>query len=134
MIRFYALLSLLWFLVFLVLLQKIIWVIIIFVYSTILMSYYLEDTLANVGLPEAWLEFESNYMTQIKNNCVKRSFLTLFCSKLPRAKGFDVSTNRTSGNGPIHPQTLLLSYHKVLRLIQKPNSLVLLMPLWLHIS
>ena len=33
---------------------------------------YFEEDLANVGLPEAWLEFYSNDVTQIENKCVKR--------------------------------------------------------------
>ena len=40
--------------------------------STILMLGYFKDILANVGLPEAWLEYDSNDVTRIKNNCVKR--------------------------------------------------------------
>ena len=40
-------------------------------YSTISMFGYFEDTLANVGLPEDWLEFDLNYVTWIENNCIK---------------------------------------------------------------
>ena len=35
------------------------------------MLNYFEDTLANVRLPEAWLEWDSNDVTQIKNKRVK---------------------------------------------------------------
>ena len=28
---------------------------------------FFEDTLSNVGLPEAWLEWDYNYVTQIGN-------------------------------------------------------------------
>ena len=40
-------------------------------YSTISMMDYFYDTLANVGLPEAWLEWESNDPNQTENKCVK---------------------------------------------------------------
>ena len=50
---------------------KPIWVIIIVEYSTISMLNYFEDTLDNVGLPEAWLGRESNYLTQIVKKCIK---------------------------------------------------------------
>ena len=40
-------------------------------YSTISMLDYFEDNLANVVLPEAWLECDSNDVTRIENNCVK---------------------------------------------------------------
>ena len=40
-------------------------------YSTISMLDYFKDTLANVGLPEVWLEWDSNDMTPIENKCVK---------------------------------------------------------------
>ena len=33
---------------------------------------YFEDTLTNVGLPDAWLEWKWNDMTRIKNKYVKR--------------------------------------------------------------
>ena len=46
-------------------------VIIIVEYSTISMLEYFEDTLANVGLPEALLEWDSNYVTQIENKYIK---------------------------------------------------------------
>ena len=39
-------------------------------YSTISILDYFEDTLDNVGLPEAWLEWYSNNETQIKNKYV----------------------------------------------------------------
>ena len=32
---------------------------------------YFKDTLTKVGLHEAWLEWDSNDVTQIKNNCMK---------------------------------------------------------------
>ena len=54
------------------LLPKPIWVLIIVEYSTISTVDYFEDTLANVGLPEAWLEWYSNDVTQIKNKSIKR--------------------------------------------------------------
>ena len=41
-------------------------------YSTISMLGYFEDTLSNVGLPEAWLEWELYGVTQIENKCGKR--------------------------------------------------------------
>ena len=41
-------------------------------YSTILVLEYFEDTLANVGLPEAWQEFDLNCVTRIKNEYVRR--------------------------------------------------------------
>ena len=41
-------------------------------YSKSSMLDYFKYTLANVGLPEAWLKLKSNYMTQIKNKFVKR--------------------------------------------------------------
>ena len=47
-------------------------VIIIVEYSTISMLEYFEDTLANVGLPEALLEWDSNYVTRIENKYIKR--------------------------------------------------------------
>ena len=40
-------------------------------YSTILVLEYFEDTLANVGLPEAWLKCDSNCVTQIENKYVR---------------------------------------------------------------
>ena len=40
-------------------------------FSTISILDYLEDILANVGLPEAWLEWDSNDVTQIKDKSVK---------------------------------------------------------------
>ena len=40
-------------------------------YSTISVLEYFEDTLANVGLPEARLKCDSNYVTQVKNKYVK---------------------------------------------------------------
>ena len=36
-------------------------------YSTISVLEYFEDTLANVGIPEAFLEFSSNCVTQVEN-------------------------------------------------------------------
>ena len=36
------------------------------------MLEYFRDTLANVGLPKAWLEYDSNCVTQIKNKYVRR--------------------------------------------------------------
>ena len=41
-------------------------------YSTISMLDSFKDTLANMGLPEAWLVCDSNYVTQIEDNCVNR--------------------------------------------------------------
>ena len=41
-------------------------------YYTMSMLGYFEDTLTKVGLPEAWLECDSDDVTQIENNCVKR--------------------------------------------------------------
>ena len=35
------------------------------------MLVYFKDTLANVGLPEAWREWDLNDVTQIDNNCFK---------------------------------------------------------------
>ena len=32
---------------------------------------YFEDTLANVGLPEAWLKCDSNCVTRVENKYVK---------------------------------------------------------------
>ena len=55
-----------------VLLKKTIWVLKFLEYSTISMLDSLEDNLTNVGLPEAWMECDSNDVTQIKNNCIKR--------------------------------------------------------------
>ena len=40
-------------------------------YSTILMLDYYKDTLENVGLPEALLEWDSNYVTRIENKYIK---------------------------------------------------------------
>ena len=40
-------------------------------YSTILMLDYFEDIMANLGLPEDLLLWDSNYMTWIKNNYIK---------------------------------------------------------------
>ena len=51
---------------------KTIWVLRILEYYTISMLNYFEGTLANVGLPEDWLECDSNDVTQIENNYVKR--------------------------------------------------------------
>ena len=36
-------------------------------YSTVLVLEYFKDILANVGLPEAWLEWDSNFVTRIEN-------------------------------------------------------------------
>ena len=36
------------------------------------MSDYFEDTLANEGFPEAWLDCDSNDLIRIKNKWVKR--------------------------------------------------------------
>ena len=41
-------------------------IIIIVEYSTISVMEYFRDTLANVGLPKAWLECYLNCVTQIK--------------------------------------------------------------------
>ena len=41
-------------------------------YSTISILGYFGDTLVNVGLPEACLEWDLNNVTQIENNYVKR--------------------------------------------------------------
>ena len=41
-------------------------------YTTILVLEYFEDTLANVGLPEAWLRWDSNCATRVKNKYVRR--------------------------------------------------------------
>ena len=43
-------------------------VIIIVEYSTISVLEYFGDTVANAGLPEAWLEYDSNCVTQIEIN------------------------------------------------------------------
>ena len=51
---------------------KQIWVLRILEYSTILLLEYFEDSQANVVLPEAWLEWLSNDVTQIRNKPVKR--------------------------------------------------------------
>ena len=51
---------------------KPIWVLIIMEYSTISMLGYFEDTLTNVGLFEAWLEWDSNDVTRIENKFVSR--------------------------------------------------------------
>ena len=40
-------------------------------YTTILMLDYFEETLKNVGLPKAWLGYDSNHVTQNENKCVK---------------------------------------------------------------
>ena len=40
-------------------------------YSTIVLLDYIEDTLANNGLPESWLECDSNNVTWIKKKYVK---------------------------------------------------------------
>ena len=34
--------------------------------------YYFEDTLANMGLPESWLEWPLNNVTKFENGCIKR--------------------------------------------------------------
>ena len=41
-------------------------------YSTISMLDYFEYTLSNVGLPEDWLEWDSDYENRIENKYVKR--------------------------------------------------------------
>ena len=41
-------------------------------YSIVLVLGYFEDTLANVGLPEAWLECDYNCVTQVENKYVRR--------------------------------------------------------------
>ena len=41
-------------------------------YSTISVLEYYEDTLANVGLPEAWLRCDSNCVTRVENKYVRR--------------------------------------------------------------
>ena len=41
-------------------------------YSKISMLNYFKDTLANVELPEDWLEWDSNDVTRIENKCIKR--------------------------------------------------------------
>ena len=41
-------------------------IIIIVEYSTISVLDYFKDTLANVGLPEAWMEWYSNCVAQIE--------------------------------------------------------------------
>ena len=51
---------------------KPIWVLIIVEYSTISLLYYFEDTLANMGLPESWLEWPLNNVTKFENGCIKR--------------------------------------------------------------
>ena len=43
-------------------------------YSAILMLNYFEDTVANVGIPEAWLEWKFTDVTQIGKKYVKREF------------------------------------------------------------
>ena len=35
---------------------------------------YFEETLAKLGLPEAWLEWGSNCVTKIENKCIKREY------------------------------------------------------------
>ena len=45
-------------------------VLIIVEFSTISLLDCFEDTLAHVGLPESWLEYELNDVTQIKNNYI----------------------------------------------------------------
>ena len=40
-------------------------------YYKISMCDYFKDTLANVGLPEAWLECEYSDTTQVKNKSIK---------------------------------------------------------------
>ena len=56
-------------------------------------------------------------------------FIRNYQSKLPSSKELAVSTNVTSRTGPIHIQTLILSYQHVLTLLYKPNATLLLMPL-----
>ena len=41
-------------------------------YSTISMLNYFKDNLANVGLPKAWLVWDSNCVTPIQNKYIKR--------------------------------------------------------------
>ena len=41
-------------------------------YSTISVLEFFEDTLANVELPEALLEFDSNCVTWVENKYVRR--------------------------------------------------------------
>ena len=66
------LLYLLWFFETLrVFLSKTILVLRIEEYSIISLLGYFEYTLDNVGLPEAWLEQDSNDVTKIENKCVK---------------------------------------------------------------
>ena len=43
---------------------------------------YFGDTLANVGLSEAWLELESNFMISVNNKYVSRESLSLTKLKL----------------------------------------------------
>ena len=68
----YILLSLLLFTIFKCSCQKTISVLRIVEYSTISTLDYFKDTLSNVELSKFWLEWQSNDMTRIENNCVKR--------------------------------------------------------------
>ena len=47
-------------------------IIIIVEYSTTSVLEYFGDTLVNVGLPEAWIEFDSNFVARVENKYVRR--------------------------------------------------------------
>ena len=64
---------------------------------------YFEYTLANVGLPEAWLEWDSNDVTQIKDKSVKcEANLT---EKLSRTRSKTVRWIESEAMGRIKAET-----------------------------
>ena len=72
-------------------------------YSTISMLNCFVDILANVGLPEAWLEWDSNDVTQIKDKSVKcEANLT---EKLSRTRSKTVRWIESEAMGRIKAET-----------------------------
>ena len=77
-------------------------IIIIVEYSTISVLEYFEDTLTNVGLPESWLGWDSNYVTRIENKYISRESnrllkkLSLIKSKIVSQIESKIVTNETA--------------------------------------
>ena len=59
-------------------------------------------------------------------------FVQKYQSEVPWANKLATSTSRTGVTGPIYIQTAIFSYQHVLILIHKPNTTVLMMPLWVQ--
>ena len=69
-------------------------------YSTISVLEYFGDTLANVGLPEAWLECDSNFVTRIKNKYIGREYNQIEKKIESNQIKTTIKSNQIGGNDP----------------------------------